>query len=97
MQIRIAYRRGRVFWRQLIGSEPVLARKRRIALEFHGSDYGGWPIVSNSLSNDSVVIDIGLGEDISFSESLLRYLWIRPDAKIDRLRTQTPGFWISSI
>jgi FkbM family methyltransferase len=47
-----------------------MLRKRRVALEFHGSDYGGWPIVSNSLSNDSVVVDIGLGEDISFSESL---------------------------
>jgi FkbM family methyltransferase len=72
MQLRIAYRRARVLWRQLTGSEPVLPRKRRVPLEFHGSDYGGWPIVSNSLSKDSVVVDIGLGEDISFSESLMR-------------------------
>jgi len=58
--------------RQLIGSEPVIPRKRGYSLEFHGSEYGGWPIVSNSLSVNSVIVDIGLGEDISFSESLIR-------------------------
>jgi FkbM family methyltransferase len=72
VQIRIAYRRARVLWRQLKGSEPVLRRKRRVPLEFHGTDYGGWPIVPNSLNDESVVVDIGLGEDISFSESLMR-------------------------
>jgi FkbM family methyltransferase len=50
----------------------VLPRKRRVPLEFHGTDYGGWPIVPDSLNNESVVVDIGLGEDISFSESLMR-------------------------
>jgi FkbM family methyltransferase len=72
MQIRTAYRRARVFVRQFAGSEPVMRRKRRLALEFHGTDYGGWPVVANSLSKDSVIVDIGLGEDISFSESLTR-------------------------
>jgi len=72
MQMRIAYRRARVICRQLAGTEPVIRRKRRLPLEFHGSDYGGWPIVSNSLSAGSVIVDIGLGEDISFSESLMK-------------------------
>jgi FkbM family methyltransferase len=49
-----------------------LPTKHRYSLEFHGSAYGGWPIVANSLDRDSVVVDIGLGEDISFSESLLQ-------------------------
>ncbi len=72
MPIRIAYRRARVFLRQIAGTEPLILRKRRLAMEFHGSAYGGWPIVSNSLSRDSVIVDIGLGEDISFSESLMQ-------------------------
>lgn len=71
MQIRIAYRRVRVFFRQLAGKEPVIPCKLKLPLEFHGSDYGGWPIVANSLTHDSVIVDIGLGEDISFSESLM--------------------------
>jgi len=48
---------------------PVTAHPK---LEFHGTEYGGWPIASGSLSEESVVVDIGLGEDISFSESLIR-------------------------
>ena len=72
MRIRIAYRKARVFVRQIAGIEPAISVNQRLSLEFHGSDYGGWPIVSESLSHDSVVVDIGLGEDISFSESLIR-------------------------
>jgi FkbM family methyltransferase len=72
VQIKMAYRRTRVLWRQLAGIEPLLSPKRRVALEFHGTDYGGWPIVANSLCNSSVIVDIGLGEDISFSESLMQ-------------------------
>ncbi len=72
MQIRAAYRRARVLCRQIAGTEPVILRERRYSLEFHGSEYGGWPIVLDSLSRDSVVVDIGLGEDITFSESLMQ-------------------------
>jgi FkbM family methyltransferase len=72
VQFLNTYRRARVFCRQIAGTEPVIRRKRRVALEFHGSEYGGWPVVVDSLSNTSQVVDVGLGEDISFSESLMR-------------------------
>jgi FkbM family methyltransferase len=52
--------------------EPILPVKQRISLEFHGSEYGGWPIAANSLDQGSIIVDIGLGEDISFSESLVK-------------------------
>lgn len=72
MKIKTAYRRFKVLFGQVVGREPFIFRKRHLSLEFHGTDYGGWCIVSNSLPEKSVIVDIGLGEDISFSESLIR-------------------------
>ena len=31
-----------------------------------GTEYGGWPVVTNLMSESSVVLSFGLGEDISF-------------------------------
>ena len=42
-----------------------------LPLEFHGNHTGGWCTIIGSLRRDSVVVDIGLGEDTSFSESLI--------------------------
>ncbi len=40
-------------------------------LERHGTVYGGWNILKNSLSKDSIVYSFGLGEDISFDLSII--------------------------
>jgi FkbM family methyltransferase len=71
MSLRPLVRRARVMFRQMLGREPVLRPTARLKLEFCGTDYGGWPIVAGSLSHDAVVVDIGLGEDLSFSEALI--------------------------
>ena|SRR5438046_713836 len=71
MTLRDVFRRGRLRFRQVVGKEPVLRPTTRPALEFCGTDYGGWAIVRGSLSRGAVVVDIGLGEDLSFSESLI--------------------------
>ena len=42
-----------------------------VPLEFHGSDYGGWGIAADSLSEDSVVLSFGIGEDITFDEAII--------------------------
>lgn len=66
------YRRLRVKARQLRGNEPrVPVQLQQMAQEFHGNDYCGWSIPKASLRPDSVVVDVGLGEDISFSTSLI--------------------------
>lgn len=65
------YRRFRVKARKLLGNEPRVALQLRTAQEFHGNDYCGWSIPKSSLGPDSVVVDLGLGEDISFSTSLI--------------------------
>lgn len=65
-------RRWRIRWRQWTGTEPVIRVTAIRDLEFHGNDYCGWAIPRGSLSASSVVVDIGVGEDISFSTSLIR-------------------------
>jgi len=61
----------RIKLKQLAHIEPVILIQSRVALEFHGSEYGGWCIPKNIITARSVVVDVGLGEDISFSCSLI--------------------------
>ena len=35
-------------------------------MEYFGTEYGGWPVLSNLVDSKSVVLSFGLGEDISF-------------------------------
>ena len=65
------YRRLRVLCKQAARIEPYVPLQASPALEFHGNDYCGWNIPRDSLNRDSVVVDVGLGEDISFSTSLM--------------------------
>ena len=65
------YRSLRVIGRQMLGDEPIICVDIRVPLEFHGNDYCGWCIPRDSLGQESVVVDIGLGEDVSFSQSLI--------------------------
>ena len=64
-------RQLRTFSKRAIGVEPRVRETVHPRLEFHGNSAGGWKIVADSLARDSVVVDVGLGEDISFSESLI--------------------------
>jgi FkbM family methyltransferase len=66
------FQESRVLLNMVLGIEPRIYATARAPLEFHGNDYGGWKIVARSLKSASVVVDIGLGEDVSFSESIIR-------------------------
>lgn len=65
------YRIARVKIRKLIGSEPNIPVTTRLPLEFHGNDYCGWAIPRDFLNSGSVIVDVGLGEDISFTQSVI--------------------------
>lgn len=41
-------------------------------VERHGTVYGGWNIIPNSLNESSIVYTFGIGEDISFDLSLIQ-------------------------
>lgn len=64
------YRAGRVFARQLMATEPYVARSGLRPLEYHGGPAGGWAIPRDCLCAHSVVVDVGLGEDLDFSRQL---------------------------
>ncbi len=65
------YRQARIATKRTVGIEPRVAVDVNVPLEFHGNDYCGWKIPQDSLDADAAIIDVGLGEDISFSQSLI--------------------------
>ena len=73
MQILLnIYRACKIVMKQLLHLEPIVRKKLNLRLEYHGNNYCGWSIVANSLNSNSIVVDIGLGEDITFSQSLIK-------------------------
>lgn len=66
------YRKGRVLCKRAVGIEPAIDTTLDVDSEYHGNEgYGGWAVPTGILRSDSAVVDVGLGEDISFSESLI--------------------------
>src|SRR5688572_11902231 len=69
-QLRQKLRELRVLIKRQLGVEPRVVETVSIPLEFHGTA-DGWKIQEGSLGPRSIVVDVGVGEDASFSESLI--------------------------
>lgn len=65
------YRQLRVFARQIRGIEPLILVEENTRLEYFGTDSCGWAIPAGKIDRESVIVDVGLGEDISFSTALM--------------------------
>ena len=65
-----ALRRSTIL-KALLGREPFHLPQGSWDLEFHGSSYGGWSILRDSLNSKSNVYSVGIGEDPSFDLSLI--------------------------
>lgn len=61
----------RIF-RYYFRNPPKFVQNRKNATERHGTVYGGWNIIPNSLNQKSIVYSIGIGEDISFDLSIIK-------------------------
>jgi FkbM family methyltransferase len=61
---------AKVVAKQILGKEPWVHRQKKVNLEFHGDKDYGWKIPTNVLDSSSLVVDVGLGENISFSVSV---------------------------
>jgi FkbM family methyltransferase len=57
--------------RVLLGKEVVARPKRVSSKERLGSSYGGWEIVPQNLTPNSVVYSFGVGDDASFDTALI--------------------------
>ena len=55
----------------LMGKDLHIVRSVDLPVEVHGSDYGGFAILRDSLSSGSVVWSCGIGEDASFDMSVI--------------------------
>lgn len=58
-------------FRMLLRPDLRFRRELDLATEFHGSEYGGWGILRNSLGPDARVISVGIGEDATFDLALM--------------------------
>lgn len=58
-------------YRRFFKSPPKISLDIHKPTEFHGSIYGGWTIISDSLSRDSIVYSVGIGNDITFDISVI--------------------------
>jgi FkbM family methyltransferase len=68
---RILQRKA-IFFRS--GFRPDLSVSKNLppgAIEYFGTGYGGWPVITSLLTAESTVLSFGLGEDISFDLDLI--------------------------
>lgn len=56
-------------WR---GKDIALSLDTFQRTEYHGTEYGGFAILENSLRPDSIVLSCGVGEDASFDLAIMR-------------------------
>jgi FkbM family methyltransferase len=59
------------FLKAVFGREPFHWLDRNIATEHHGSSYGGWALLKDSLNSDSIVYSLGIGQDVTFDLSII--------------------------
>lgn len=59
-------------YRYLFKNPPKVKITYSTTSERHGTVYGGWNIMPNSLNSDSIIYSFGIGEDISFDISIIR-------------------------
>ena len=55
----------------LVGLDIMLRPEIPLEIEFHGTEYGGWAVLDQSIQRTSVVYSFGIGEDASFDLSLI--------------------------
>lgn len=59
---------------------PLHRRDGKFAFRFLGTDYGGWPVLVDSLSSESVVYCFGVGTDVSFDLAVIDQFGCTVDA-----------------
>jgi FkbM family methyltransferase len=64
-------RYGKKVVKKMLGRSLGYKVEYNCKYEYHGSDYGGWAICPQNITEDSVIYSFGIGEDISFDLSMI--------------------------
>ncbi len=57
---------------RLVAGQDLLVRTDvTLAYSHHGSDYGGWDIITDGFNDETIVYSCGVGDDISFDLSII--------------------------
>lgn len=59
------------FLKAIVGREPFHWLDQRVPTEHHGSSYGGWALLRDSLTSNSIVYSLGIGQDVTFDLSII--------------------------
>lgn len=70
MNLYRALRRGTIL-KAIVGEEPFHWIKPRPEVMEFGSKYGRWAVDTSNISNSTVVVSFGLGEDVTFESALI--------------------------
>jgi FkbM family methyltransferase len=62
----------KLFIKKALGYAPKIKKGVNIPVEKHGDNYGSWVISKNSLTKDSAVFSVGIGNDIAFDLSIIK-------------------------
>ena len=65
-------RKARIQVRSLLGKEIPRRVDVRIPTQRFGSTYGGWNVFTDHLNSDSVVYSVGVGQDVSFDNAIIK-------------------------
>ncbi|MBD1856032.1 MULTISPECIES: FkbM family methyltransferase [Leptolyngbya] len=69
--MKMVLRKLRRIGRTLLGKDFFATVDRDYPKERIGSDYGGWDVVVDHITPDSIVYSVGVGEDISFDLGMI--------------------------
>lgn len=62
----------KLFIKKTLGLAPKVSTQINISTETHGRGYGGWVVSKNSLSKESKIFAVGIGNDIDFDLSIIQ-------------------------
>jgi FkbM family methyltransferase len=69
--LRSTYRRTRRALARALGRDVHFPVQVQVAVERHGSEYGGWCLCPRDLARNAVIYSLGIGTDISFDLSII--------------------------
>lgn len=69
--IKTMLRQARSVVRRIV-RPPLHAAEVKLPHQVYGTEYGGWPLLDGTIDQHTVIVSVGLGEDISFDLAAIK-------------------------